>query len=692
MNAYPIIFGGLCFILVTALLLSISFFFIGGVFLCIRLRKLLKHCIDRITRVLQKLHVKLCSLMIDWERLFLVTLSASLAMVLVMTWIGRYNQPADTEQGFDQWFFEGLRVVFAVFEGDSIAFREHASFCPILAAVLSVSVPLSAVGTVLALLWSYLPHHVPCFNRVWYIFSELEPNSIRMANSIQKDLGDNTGIFIFLRTRRDKLNPEMQSQLRKINYHLYRKDETAFLRWRWRRCRILRFFFLSEDTDGNFSRMKEFLENAGANTLLTPVPVELPDGQFQHELYLLSETESAPMLIDHLRNFLQDPMNSHVFRHTELWLLDRFRAVSYDLIRQQPLLTEPPKKTDLNVLVLGFGKIGREFFRTASSVWVTHNCKLSFTLCDLEIHCKLNAFIRQCPELNQSVHYQPKELNAESNQLAELVQSNDYHYIVVALGDDERNIRVAFWLKRFYRRCYWADPNASQPQICVNIEDAIKHEYVQNLWQTDDLPGHTLHVFGGLDQVFSKSVLMPENLWLAARWVHRELNNLSVNTPVIWSEYQRRSSIACAAHAEYHSAVTSTSAHPLEDLTDTEHDRWMAYVRSEGMQKADLALVDAYFSKLGNKHVDVLGRLTPCLVDVKGLETVQTHVDTLRSQSHSSSFHNREIKPFRKRDEFIVKNASVIKHIIRTGCIPENSQAPDTESSDSQITNQSYVP
>lgn len=666
MNTHPIILGVLCFIFVTALLFGTCYAFITTVFLCIRLMKMLRRCLNRIARSLQNLHVKQCHLLIDWERLFLVTLSTCLMLVLVMAWIGRYKQPADPELGFDHWFFEGLRVVFAVLEGDSADFRSHASFCPPLAAMLSILVPLSAVGTVLTLLWSYLPHHVPCFNRVWYVFSELEPNSIRMANSLQMNQGDDTSVFIFLRTRRDKLNPEMQAQLRKLNYYLYPQDETAFLSWRWRGSRILRFFFLSENTDKNFTRMKGFLENVGEKALFTPMSVKLPDGQFQHELYLLSETESAPMLIDYLRGNLQDAKNPHTFCNTELRLLDRFRAVSYDLLRKKPLLTKPPEEKDLNILVLGFGRIGREFFRAASSVWLTHGCTLHFTLCDLQVQCKLNAFTNQCPELAQSVHYQQQELDAESDQMASLIQENDYHYIVVALGDDERNIRVASWLMRYYRKNCWKNPASNLPQICVNIEDTIKHEYVKLLWKTDNGTGRSLHVFGGLDQAFSKSVLMPESLWLAARWIHRKLNNLPADTlPMAWSEYQRRSSIACAAHAEYHSTVAPISSYPLKDLIDTEHNRWMAYVRSEGMQKADLALVNTYYSKLGNTHVDVLGRLTPCLVDASELEKVQASVDELRTQASSLQCDHSTVKPFRKRDEFVVCNASIIREIAK---------------------------
>lgn len=659
----------------------------------------------QIYRYLCRVYGKLCSLIqpflfwrkqrkaIDWDRWFLFSFAISLVLVLFLTWAGRFRRPADPASDIDHWFFEGLRVVFAVLEGDSADFRSHASYCPILPAVLAISVPLSAIGSALTLLWHYLPHHVPCFNRVWYIFSDLEPNSVRLAKSIQQDMGDDTGIFIFLRTQRGRPAPDLLAQLEGVNYFLYPKNETAFLRWPWRRRRILRFFFLSDNTDENFSRMQEFLINVGQRYLFNPTSIKMEDGSFQHELYLLSETESASMLIDHLRHGLLEAAYPHTFHNTELRLLDRFRALSYDLLWEKPLhkfCTPSPLTGSLhtNILVLGFGKIGREFFRAASSVGMTYNCRLNFTLCDLDIQRKLNAFIQQCPELDQSVNFQEQTLDAESNQLEELILRRDFHYILVALGDDERNIRIATRLKQHYRKRYWKDANTNQPQISVNIEDALKHEYVRNLWNNEDQTNHSLLVFGGLDQAFSKTVLMPRNLWLAARWIHYQLNPHTSGMRKEWTEYERRSSIACAIHAVYY-ADTFSNLDKLPDrlldaLINAEHCRWMAYVRSEGMQRADLALVNAYYEKLGNRHVDILGLLTPCLVDSETLKTVQQYIDALRARSSPPRSISKNVKSFRERDEFIVRNAATIKQIILTGVIPNTPHVSGTVSSSKQ--------
>lgn len=613
----------------------------------------------------------------EWERISMLSLSLSLLLVLVLRCFAEFRCDS-----WD-WLFTGIQTIFDVLEGNSEDFRNSLSALPVIPELLSCAVPALAVFTAARLLWHYLPHHVPWFKNEWYLFSALDANSVRMA----KNLAQEDRLCIFLRTTRNKADTELLKELGHIHYFLYPDDEARFLLWRWRRGHILRFFFLSENTDENFQRMQDFLLTAGEKRLFKPRSISLSDGQFQQELYLLSETESAPMLIDHLRGLLKD---SKCFQNTELRLLDRFRATSYDLLRNAPLY-EHIHDGKLHVLILGFGKIGREFFRTACSLSIFPDCKTEFTICDQHIGTKLNMFLSQCPELRDSVTLSTRKLNVETKALENLIEAGGYHYILVALGDDERNIRVASRLKRFYRRRHWEYlarkcTTDIQPQICVNIEDHIKHAYTDGLWDDDESWGNALHVFGGLDQVFTCDVLMPRNLWNAARFIHRELNKDKASsgvspkllTELNWNEYERRSSIACAVRALYlfnavcasdpaHEYSVSNNEKLLNMLADVEHRRWMAYVRSEGLSKAEVELMDAYYGKVKGGHVDILGKLTPCLVETGQLEEIWNHI----KQKNTALFSTK--RPFWERDEFVVRNAKSIAWIIQTGEIPGNN-------------------
>lgn len=596
----------------------------------------------------------------NWERTSLLLLAASLLSVLILSWIGAATHP-DPEHPVS-WFFRGITVTFDVFECNSEDFLGYAEHFNWVHCILSCAVPLLTVSTALSLLWEHLPHHVPIGCRVWHIFSEPDGNSIRMAKKLSRD----DQLCIFLRTRRSRLDEDVLTELQDINHFLYPKDELRFLRWKSRRSRTLRFYFLSENTDENFRRMEELLNAVPEKKLFQPVGT-WKDDVFQQELYLLSETESAPLLIEHLRKKLKE---SSSFRNTELRLLDRYRAISYDLLRRKPLyrhVSETPGGDRLNILVLGFGKIGREFFRAACSLGVLHDCRTEFTLCDQDIHTKLSRFLSQCSELDRSVCFRARTLDAETACLERLAFTQDFHYILVALGDDERNIRVATRLTRHYRLRRWESgaqkKEARQPQICVNIEDTIKHGYVRDLWK------ESLHIFGGLDQVFTEEVLMPRDLWKAARYIHGKLTSPKYGgDPQHWGEYERRSSMACAAHAPCYLKVpgydrTAESWCSYNDrcsaLTDTEHRRWMAFVRSEGLRLIPTGLLTAAYFDENRSHVDIPAKLTPCLVESRDeLNAVWGYLT-----EHRPGLCEDKL-PFRERDEFVVRHAECIASLI----------------------------
>ena len=304
-------------------------------------------------------------------------------------------------------------------------------------------------------------------------------------------------------------------------------------------------------------------------------------------------------------------------------------------------------------------------------------------------------FLSQCPELRQSVKLHTRKLDIETEALEKLIEAGTYHYILVALGDDERNIRVASRLKRFYRKRHWehiagVHTEDFQPQICVNIEEQIKHTYTEGLWDDDQTSGHALYVFGGLDQVFTQEVLMPRSLWNAARYIHRELNKPkgAPNSPqkhtaaLNWGEYERRSSLACAVRAEYLYNVVCKSVsdqnsisvqdylvqirgHHLYELADMEHHRWMAYVRSEGLRYGHTNLVEVYYRKVKGGHVDILGKLTPCLVS-----STKELADLWKYLKRKDPSVYRIKRSFRERDKYLVRNAATIALISKTGKAP----------------------
>lgn len=654
---------------------------------------------NQIQKLFEKIRYRLSG-----EILFTVSLATSvLVTVALVISIQLYQKVA-----WINAILNALEIVFQVLEGNSTGFltlAEGNRATSIIAHCLAIIVPISTAGTIFVFLSRCIPRPIP-LGYEYCIFSELDNHSILLATDIQKNTKSSKIVFIFLRTRYGQAQTDTLLKLKELRYCFYPHTESELLMFHRRlRKQRLRFFFLSEHTDTNFARLKLFLQTVEERKLFCRnrrlENRYLGNGEYLQELYLLSETTSAPMLIDDLRKNLCELSPSAnaqrrkaVFCNTELRLLDRYRSVCYHQLKNIPLY-RAKHQDSVRILVLGFGRMGQEFFRAAISFCAMKGCKTSFCLCDQDIETHYDSLIQQYPQCRSRLTVNKHSINIESKKLTELLdryrsQGTPFTYIVVALGDDEKNIKIAAKLKRYYRMCHWIDPKEYQPIICVNIEDEIKSQYSVRLLASPDgadkfvsyIP--PLHVYGTDAETFSVDVLMPQGIWTAAERLHTAITGNSVNSLPLWPEYERRSSIASVSHAPYHLAVLTDNfeddsyeltyaqmdTKEKDAMITSEHERWMHYVRCEGMQRVGLDIVSAYHPYT-DSHVDVKGQLSPCLVSAHNLTALYKEIRT-RFPEYQPKYS------FRQRDELVVKNALRF-YRISNGKDPEMKLLTDME-------------
>ena len=580
----------------------------------------------------------------DQERVCTAQLAACVAVVYAVC-LGLNHSV------FPDCLTAAIKIVFQVLQGDNEAFLALVpEDCALLGLVqvMSILTPVMTAGTVFVLLFRRFPWPVlPPWK--CHIFSALDNHAMMLAKSLdQKEKAR----FIFLRTRREDLSADTLMELQTLWSCCYPYGEIQLFRRHWSLLlRPLSMYFLTENSEENFDRMEEFLKQAKRHRFL----FRWINKREYRELYLLSETASAPMLIDYLRDAYPLP-------GTELRLLDRYRAASLHLMKTAPLY-EARRDSPVRVLMLGMGQVGRSLYRTMASMGVIGKHQPEFHLCDQNINKILSNLKQQYPELETNLKPQSHKLDAEGSEMDNLLADNTFDYIVVALGDDERNLRVASALYRYYRKQYWIDTQTHLPRICVNLEDEIKARSTGCIYPSDNLnpwePGFT--VFGTDQEVFSAEVLLPRGLWLAARKLHQLLNDQEPAPN--WCEYERRSSIAAVAHGAAHIAsVLPQGQNELFDcnysklanasipaLRSSEHLRWMNYVRSEGMSLAEEKIWNAYIGNLGS-HVDIRGQLSPCLVSTDKLDALYADLSTYLSGKKYS---------FQAQDELVVRNADL---------------------------------
>lgn len=588
----------------------------------------------------------------------------------------------------------GIQTVQGILDGDSSKLDKLPENLRWLGWLVSWLVPLLTVSTAVTLLIGFLPKPLER-KKEYLIFPQLEENSLLLAEDMMhtKDAAADIRkdrMVIFLRVDEEKITQEYRDRMQNIRARRYPYTEGDLLRIHWSlRRKKLRIFFLSADTELNFTRMQTLLTEVERDTLFfnkerenskkklsdrkkARIIEEENRGTFQQELYLLSESESSPMLIDYLRKQMCENKNGrnkrkNVFAHTELRLLDRYRTVMYDLMKDKPLYEGAVETNDMhqiNVLILGFGRVGKAFYRTAASFCPMQGYQTTFTIRDKNMKSEWELLKLEFPECENIGIPDKENLDVLSEKIENLVQEKKYTYILLSLGDDERNIKVASRLARYYMKQRWENDDSNIPAICVNLENNIRTEYVSRFF-AEEKCGVQLHVFGTDNKTFSEKMMIDRRLWEAARKLQKGLKeeeNLSI---AYWSEYERRSSIAGAAHASWHvKSVTQKNEDydnwyssenaeaKIKKMVETEHKRWMNYSRCEGMRSIKEDVAKKILSKIGH-HTDPVAQLTPCLVEAKDLDKVYKYL-----------YPEKEYRTFKERDHFVVANAGRLAQIL----------------------------
>lgn len=299
--------------------------------------------------------------------------------------------------------FLSIKAAADVLGGDSKAFRclgRGGVLFRHLTIPLSILTPIAAAGTVILFLIQHRPRMM-WFGKEYFVFSVLNQHSVVLAKSLMKAHRQHTRC-VFLRTSVDRADADAVSELRGMKYFLFNGTEADLLKQRRSvGKKALRFFFVSDRTEENFASAEAFID-AVKNDALFPVREKNPfDNEvFRQELYVLAETESAPLLIDNLRNKMMESGKRHaVFQNAELRLLDRYRSIVYGLLDRNPIHSNIRAGEKATVMILGMGHIGTEFLRAAASLAVYPDKKCQFILCDKNIFKNKQAIEQKYPEL-----------------------------------------------------------------------------------------------------------------------------------------------------------------------------------------------------------------------------------------------------------------------------------------------------
>ena len=555
-----------------------------------------------------------------------------------------------------------------------------------------------------------------------YIFSELNTRSLEIATdmwSCAKKAGRRLEIVFCCSDKKDSVNTDQEKSARKLNAVLL-PEEIIHVRLNSQKRRV-NYYIISEDDDANVDQtLKMIHDMTGGSAWYTKQRL----CQKNVTLHCYATNAEAEILLD-----AKDKQDLRVV------LVDEVRDAVYEQLYEYPLYTNQmqtggTKQKILTLLILGGGKAGYEFLKAA--VWSGRmiSCELDIHLVDLEGTQLKDRLEAECPELlpdegNYQICIHEGDIFGSTMQ-RELDALGQVDYCVSALGDDETSIRAAVWM----RRHFCAKAGYTKPFICAYVQSSAKKMAVSELSENtrrktslsyDIVPFGCGGAYYGNE---SDAAFVLEYLGLGVQSHYFRLNRESdaeSRRYAVQKFYEkqgnRRSSIANGMHIStklwemgygilrvpengeelecYRRCVKPVDfAEILASLSETEraayynleHERWMAYVRTEGWRLASnggrtlaeiCACYELYCEEFKNQNY--LAKMHPALVPI---ESNDPSVATLQQVDDMIVQVNREKGLGEYYPDYVQSDVELVDHIgeIVSGawCGPEGMQIAGT--------------
>lgn len=433
-----------------------------------------------------------------------------------------------------------------------------------------------------------------------YIFSRLDENAMKIVVDILKH-EKKKATFIFADSRAVK--GEHDEVLDKTNYTIL-NERVSRVSIHVRNADKVTYFLASGSDDENINDALELIEkhNKESKTI-------------QKKIYitLFSENPEAETMIDSANKGILN-----------VRIVNKAQTSCYKLLNEYPLY-QSIRKNMIHVLLVGFDSLGKEALKTVLWMGQLEGVRLKVSIIDENIQEKRAAFEFQCPEMTPK-EYEICYLEAGISDASfpeALCKCGDVSYIIVSGREDESNISTSIYLRRYYLK---TDPEFQNwPFIAVHLNSESKYQTVKELKTPETKPerkaGYGLTPFGEQQSVYTYEELVNSPLEQLSKNVHMayeeifsggELEDVESALERFQTfEVNKHSNLANALHIRYKLHLMGLdfidradmeevdfseylSEQNIGKLARAEHDRWMAFLRSEGWTTAAMEQVNAY--------------------------------------------------------------------------------------------------
>ena len=446
--------------------------------------------------------------------------------------------------------------------------------------ILCVLAPLLTVSVVLSLIGNVLTRMQYAFNRKRevFVFSELSAKSVTLAKDIKAHHPRSWIIFTDVFEQNNETSYDEMQELRELKAICYKQDIAAvrFVRYKNQKAPLY-FFVIGEDESENLNQALKLIERYGyrENTHLYFFSAGMSRGQL---LTPATDLKMKVRRIDEARALVNRLLYDDGAR-----IFQRAREAA-----------EEGQEALLSAVIVGMGQYGTEMMRSLIWFGQMDGYRLSIDAFDQNPLAE-DMFTALCPEImsdryngvyvageaqyriciHSGLHV---ETQTFSNEIAKLKHAT---YVLVSLGSDTDNVRVAMRLRMLFERI------GAKPIIQAVVHSSTFKRSLGNITNFRGQP-YDIELIGDFEASYAEKVVMDSELEEDALARHLKWGD-EVD---FWRyEYNYQSSAASAIHMKARIACGIAGAEKREeDLTEAEraaievleHRRWNAYMRSQG--------------------------------------------------------------------------------------------------------------
>jgi len=445
------------------------------------------------------------------------------------------------------------------------------------ASVLFFIAPIFTFGFILSIfnnLWSHA-RYLLCFFRDVYIFSELNEKSLALAQSIKAKEPDAVIVFTDVFEDNDESTFEMMEAANGLRAICFKKDILVVnFGKHWSRKQLW-FFAIGTNETENLNQSLKLIEryrdrdNTRVFVFSTSIESEL----------LISSKDKGKVKVRRI-NEVQSLINRVLYERGEILFKSAF--------------VDSEGEKSISAIVLGMGRHGTEMLKALSWFGQMDGYKLTINAFDTDPLAE-EKFTALAPEL-MSEDYNGVAVDGEARYLinihsgadvftASFAESlrriSDASYVLVALGDDETNVKAAVMLRMYFERMKIHPViqavvyNSQQKQALRGLKNFKGQEY-------------DIEFIGDTDSSYTRDVIIDSELEREALRRHMKWGA----EEEFWNyEYNYRSSVASAIHMRARVKCGIPGADKREEeltpeerfgIESLEHRRWNAYMRAEG--------------------------------------------------------------------------------------------------------------